>query len=89
MKLIYPKILVAIIATMVFAVSAPLASAAKPHKMTQAEMAAMCKTMSPEDCKMMMREMLKNPKMYKAIMDETKGNSEYMKYYQQNIGSGG
>ena len=89
MKLTYPKILVATVAMMAFAASAPLASAAKPHKMTQAEMTAMCKTMSPEDCTMMMREMLKNPKLYKSIMDETKGSSEYQKYYQQHIGSGG
>lgn len=89
MKLTFPKILLAIIAMMVFAFSAPVASASTPHKMTAAQMTAMCKTMSPEDCTMMMREMLKNPKLHKSIMDETKASSEYQKYYQQHIGSGG
>ena len=89
MKLTYPKILVATIATIVLAASAPFASAAKPHKMTQAQMVAMCKTMSPEDCKMMMREMLKNPALHKPIMEEMKANSEYQKYYDQHPGGGG
>lgn len=89
MKLTYPKILVATIATLVFAASAPLAPAAKPRKMTSAQMEEMCKSMDPADCKMMMRAMLKRPELYKTIMTEMKANSEYQKYYSQNASGGG
>ena len=89
MKLTYPKILIATIATFVFAASAPLASAAKPHKMTAAQMEAMCKTMDPAECKMMMRAMLKRPELYPTIKAEMKGSSEYQKYYDSHPGSGG
>ena len=85
----YPKILVATLAAMVLAASAPYALAADQPKMTPAQMTEMCKTMDPAECKMMMREMLKNPKLHQAITEELRGNSEYQKYYNSHPSGGG
>ena len=57
--------------------------------MTQAEMTEMCKNMDSEQCRMMMREMLKNPALHKTILEETNNNADFTKYRNAHPSGGG
>ncbi len=79
---------IAAIASVALFLGATFPALASEKKMTPAEMTEMCKNMDAEQCRMMMREMLKRPDLHKMIMEETKGNADFMKFSSEHPSGG-
>lgn len=52
------------------------------------EMVEMCKTMGAEDCRMMMREMVKNKAMHKVMIEELSKDPAFNDAYRQQLKDG-
>ena len=64
-------------------------AAAAPMKMSQAEMVEMCKTMDAEDCRVMMREMVKNKGLHKVMAEELKKDKDFRETFGNATTGGG
>lgn len=81
-------LLIAFAAGSLLTASAPGLYAATDHKMTQAEMIEMCKSMGTEDCRAMMREMVKRKDLHKVMAEELKKDKDFNQTYG-NLTTGG
>jgi hypothetical protein len=67
---------------------ASIAAAAEPMKMNHDQMVEMCKTMGEEDCRLMMREMVKNKALHKVMAEELKKDKDFRETFG-NLTTGG
>ncbi len=80
---------IAAIASVALLLGTTIPAFAAEKKMTTAEMTEMCKTMGVEDCRIMMREMLKRPELHKMILEETNNSADFGKYRKDHPSGGG
>lgn len=71
-----------------FLVAGASLATAEPMKMSHTEMVEMCKTMGAEDCRMMMREMVKNKAMHKVMIEELSKDPAFNDAYRQQLKDG-
>ncbi len=79
---------IAAIASVALFLGATFPALASDKKMTPAEMTEMCKNLDPEQCRMMMREMLKRPELHKMILEETNNSADFTKYRNEHPSGG-